>query len=128
MTAQAEDTAELYERPSYRERANKRFVYVLAPCLAIAVVGVLTSRFSGWDAIRATSGNVYGAAIVAAVLTLLVAFIPGKPRRISRAGAGRAYAGARPVAAPPKSVVGLELHTDRHGDRDADGQVSEGKR
>ena len=80
---QAEQTGALFERPSYRERANKRFLYVLVPCLAVNLVGLLTSGVSGWAALWATAVMAYGTTMSAAVITLLVALVPGKRRRVS---------------------------------------------
>lgn len=70
-------------RPSFRQRANRRFPFVLAPLLFLNLVLVLKSGVSGWAILGAFLSSAYGAVIIAAVLTLLLAIVPGKPRRLS---------------------------------------------
>jgi hypothetical protein len=70
-------------RPTFTQRANKRFPFVLGAFLILNLVQVLKSGFSGWGALGAFLASAYGAVIAAAAVTLLLAMFPGKPRQLS---------------------------------------------
>ncbi len=70
-------------RPNYTQRANRRFPFVLVPFLFLNLVQVLKSGASGWAVLGAFLTSAYGAVIAAAVVTLLIAMFPSKPRQLS---------------------------------------------
>jgi uncharacterized membrane protein YccC len=70
-------------RPNFTQRANRRFPFVLVPFLVLNLVQVLRSGVSGWAILGDFLTSAYGAVIAAAVVTLLLAMLPGKPRRPS---------------------------------------------
>lgn len=86
-TDQTGEAAELFERPSYPDRARKRFPYVLVPCLVVNSVGGLDSGLTGFSAAWAAVNTAYAATIFATVLTLILALVPARPRRVRRSSA-----------------------------------------
>lgn len=77
---------ELFVRPSYRQRANQRWPFLIFPIGAMTAVGVLASGGSGWGLLWNVLSAAYLATIWAILLTLLVALVPGRPRPLSEAG------------------------------------------
>lgn len=69
-------------RPSYGQRANRRFPFVLALCVAIHLGWSLFSGLSVWAALSTLLPSAYGLVITAALLTLLVAAVPGNPQLV----------------------------------------------
>lgn len=80
-----EQHRELFVRPSYRQRANQRWPFVIFPIGAMTAVGVLTSGRSGWGLLGNALIAAYWATIWAILLTLLVALVPGRPRPLPEA-------------------------------------------
>jgi hypothetical protein len=92
-----EPQRELFVRPSYRQRANERWPFVIFPIGAMAAAGVLMSGRSGWGLFWNAVSAGYSATIGGILLTLLVALVPGKPRPFSDAST---YASGTPTGNP----------------------------
>ncbi len=82
MTADYQGTAAervIFVRPTYGQRANKRLPVVLGLTVAAQLVWSLLSGMQLTNALGALLPAAYGLLIGAAVLTMLVALLPGRP-------------------------------------------------
>ncbi|MDV3221871.1 hypothetical protein [Intrasporangium sp.] len=102
----------LFVRPSYRQRANERWPFVIFPIGAMTAVGVLMSGRSGWGLLWNAVSAGYSATIWAILLTLLVALVPGKPR---------------PLREPSKNGSGTRLGNPTGTQRGSVPQTGEGQ-